>query len=204
MLDQNLRVYKEQLLTPVADRVHRGVHPTMITAVAAVFGGMAALAGWQQLYWLGLLFWVMNRVLDGLDGTLARRTNQQSDFGGYIDILADDLIYSIVVLFLAIGVNTTEAYIAAGFLLVTYRVNAASWMYLASLMEKRALGAKTRGEMTSITMPSGLIEGTETVVFYIAFFVFPSLLVPLFWVFGTLVMLTVGQRILWAARNLDN
>lgn len=203
MLDRNLRVYKEQLLDPVARQIGQDIHPTTITVAGAFVGVAAGVAGWQQAYWLGLVLWLLNRVLDGLDGTVARRTGQQSDLGGYIDILLDDLVYSVIVLLLAIGINTVPAYIAAGFLLVNYRVNAASWMYLSSVLEKRAMGAKSSGEMTSITMPPGLVEGTETVAFYIAFFVFPGLITPLFWVFGVLIALTTIQRVVWATRNLS-
>lgn len=203
MLDRSIRVVKEQVLVPVAQRVDKRIHPTTVTIVAGVVGIAAAAAAWQQMYVLGLVLWALNRVLDGLDGTLARATNQQSDLGGYIDILLDDLTYSLIVFAFAVGVGTVPAFIAAGFLLVMYRVNAASWMYLSSLLEKRAVGSKSNEEMTSITMPAGLVEGTETVIFYVLFYLFPSFIVPLFWAFGVLVGLTVVQRMIWAVRVLD-
>ncbi|MEL6149186.1 MAG: CDP-alcohol phosphatidyltransferase family protein, partial [Chloroflexota bacterium] len=194
MLDRDIRVYKEKVLNPIAEFVNGGVHPTTITLISGVFGVAAAAAAWQQMYWLGLGFWAVNRILDGLDGTVARLTNQQSDLGGYIDIMVDDLVYSVVILGFAVGINTVPAYVAAGFLLVTYRVNAASWMYLSSLLEKRAQGAKSSNEMTSVTMPTGLIEGTETVIFYILFYLLPGFVTPLFWIFGALITVTIIQR----------
>lgn len=206
MLDRNIRVVKERVLNPVAEQISGGsvpIHPTTITIIAGGFGIAAAAAAWQQMYWLGLAFWAVNRILDGLDGTVARLTNQQSDMGGYIDILLDDLAYSIIVLAFAAGINTIPAYLAAGALLVSYRVNAASWMYLSSLLEKRQAGAKSNQEMTSITMPAGLIEGTETVIFYVLFYIFPGYIVPLFWVFAALVTITIVQRVIWAAKILD-
>jgi phosphatidylglycerophosphate synthase len=203
MLDREVRVYKERLLNPIADGLGRAVHPTTITLIGAAFGVGAGVAAWQQMYWVGLGLWAVNRILDGLDGTVARRTNQQSDLGGYIDIVLDDLVYSLIVLLFAVGINTPQGYIAAGFLLVTYRVNAASWLYLASLLEKKSAGAKANKELTSITMPPGLIEGTETVIFYAFLFALPMFGVPLMWVFGVLVALTVVQRLVWAVRNLD-
>lgn len=204
MLDQNLRVYKEQILDPVATRMNRGIHPTTVTIIAAVFGVGAAVAAWQQMYVMGLVLWIVNRVLDGLDGTIARLTNQQSDFGGYIDIVLDHLSYSAIVVGLAVGVNTPPVYVAMGVLLAVFYVNAASWMYLSSILEKRARGAKASGEMTSVTMPPGLIEGTETVAFYVVFFLFAAWIVPLFWIFAALVMFTTGQRVVWAARTIND
>ena len=203
MLDQSLRVYKEELLTPIADQLLSRDHPTTITLIGFRFGVVAGIGAWQGMIGLRVLFWSLNRIFGGFDGTVARRYNKQSDVGGYIDILLDDVIYTLIVIMLAISVNTIPVYIAALFLLASYRVNAASWMYLSSLLEKRAQGAKTRGEYTSITMPPGLIEGTETVIAYFLFLLFPAYLLPMYWVFGTLVFVTVGQRIWWAVRNID-
>ena len=54
-------------------------------------------------------------------------------------------------------------------LVASFYVNAASWMYLAALLEQRNDGAAARGETTAVTMPPGLIGGAETVAFYAAF-----------------------------------
>jgi len=202
MLDRSLRVYKEQMLRPVANGLMANIHPTTLTLIGFGFGIGAGLAAWQGMVIWSMALWALNRLFDGLDGTVARRYNKQTDLGGYIDILLDDAIYVFIIAMLAVGVNTAPAYIAALFLLASYRVNSASWMYLSSLMEKRKQGASANSELTSITMPPGLIEGTETVVFYFAFLAFPAYATPLFALFGALVFFTVGQRVLWAVRNL--
>jgi phosphatidylglycerophosphate synthase len=202
MLDRSLRAYKEELLNPIADKLLSNVHPTTLTVIGFGFGVGAGVAGWMGASVLGLLLWAVNRILDGLDGTVARRYNKQTDLGGYIDILLDDTIYVWVVIGLALGANTVPVYVAALFLLASYRVNAASWMYISTLLEKRQQGAKSQGEFTSVTMPPGLIEGTETVVAYVLFFALPGYLLPLFAVFAALVTVTAAQRLVWAARNL--
>ena len=51
-------------------------------------------------------------------------------------------------------------------------------------------------------MPSGLVEGIETILFYSLFLLLPNRLVPLFTIMTVLVMLTVLQRIAWAMRVL--
>jgi hypothetical protein len=81
-------------------------------------------------------------------------------------------------------------------------VNAASWMYLAAILERRGAGAAARGELTTITMPRGLVGGTETVVFYALFLALPRTLVPLFILMTALVLVTVMQRLVWAVRRL--
>lgn len=39
---------------------------------------------------------ILIRVLDGLDGVVARQKNKQTDFGGYLDIILDFTVYSII------------------------------------------------------------------------------------------------------------
>jgi hypothetical protein len=89
MVDRLLRIPKEQALTPVAIHLLRRIRPTTITLIAFGIGSVAALAIWQHYYLLGLALWLLNRVFDGLDGTLARITEQQSDFGGYLYAIGD-------------------------------------------------------------------------------------------------------------------
>jgi len=51
-------------------------------------------------------------------------------------------------------------------------------------------------------MPSGLIEGTETMIFYTLFIHFPSHVAWLYSLFGLLVWLTILQRLAWARNHL--
>jgi phosphatidylglycerophosphate synthase len=202
MIDKALRKPKESLLTPLVHGPIRRIHPTVVTVLAAVVGVAAAGAAWQSAYLLALGLWVVNRVLDGLDGTLARITDQQSDLGAYLDIMLDHVVYVVVPLGLALAAGTSAAYLALAALLASFYINAASWMYLAALLEKHNVGAAARGEMTTVTMPGGLVEGAETVVLYTLFLLFPSALVPLFGLMAALVLLTAGQRLTWAMRHL--
>jgi phosphatidylglycerophosphate synthase len=202
MIDKALRLPKEWLLTPLARGPLRRIHPTTITVLAATVGVAAAGAAWQGWSMPAVGLWVVNRVLDGLDGTLARTTGQQSDLGAYLDILLDHLVYAAIPLGLALAAGTPAALIALALLLASFYLNGASWMYLAALLEKRNTGAAARGELTTVTMPAGLIEGAETVVFYTLFLLLPGLLVPLFGLMTALVLLTTIQRAVWAVRCL--
>lgn len=73
-------------------------------------------------------------------------------------------------------------------------------MYLAAILEKRNL---SRGDkLTTITMPTGIIGGTETILFYTVFIFFPAHLVWLFSLMGLLILVTILQRLAWAYRHL--
>jgi phosphatidylglycerophosphate synthase len=200
MIDHLLRQPKERVLAPVAQHIGLRIHPSLLTLAAFCAGLGSAIYLWRGATLAGLLLWGLNRTLDGLDGTVARATNTQSDWGGYLDIMLDTVIYALIPLALALHAPSTAIYIALALLLVSFYINAISWTYLAAVLEKRQAGASAQGEMTSITMPTGLIEGAETVVFFTLFMLFPAALVGLFSLMAALVGLNILQRLIWATR----
>lgn len=202
MLDETLRPVKERLLTPIALAAGRRVHPMAVTATGFACGIAAAVLAARGLTEAALGLWLANRILDGFDGTLARAQGRQSDIGGYVDILLDFIVYAAIPLGLVAGMPSVPVAVAALAMAGSFYVNAASWMYLAAILERRGAGARTRGELTTITMPAGLIGGTETIVFYALFLLLPRFLLPLFALMTVLVLATVVQRLVWAARRL--
>lgn len=202
MVDKLLRLPKEMVLGPLAAGPLRRVHPTTVTVAAALVGVAAGLAAWLGAYWPAIVLWAINRVLDGLDGTMARSSGRQSDLGAYLDVVLDHVVYAAVPLGLALATNTAVAYLALALMLSSFYVNASTWMYLAAIFEKRHAGASARGELTGVTMPAGLIEGSETVLFYTLFLIFPGALVPLFGLMAALVAITAMQRAIWAVRYM--
>lgn len=202
MFDQYLRVLKDRVLDPIARALGPRVSPAAITWMAFAVGLASALAVTAGDLRLALGLWLLNRVLDGLDGTQARVHGRESDFGAYLDIVLDFIVYAAIPVAIVAAAPGDGLAWAAVLLLASFYVNTASWMYLAALLEKRRQGALSRGEITSITMPPGLVAGTETVVFYALFFLLPSRQVMLFTLMALLVLVNVGQRMYWAARHL--
>ena len=202
MIDTLLRVPKERLLEPLATRLSE-TSPNRVTLASFVVGLGAVLVTGLGFYGWGLGLWLLNRLLDGLDGEVARRGGRQSDLGGYLDILCDLVVYALVPLSLVLSNPSEGAYLALALLLTSFYVNAGSWMFLSALLEKRHRGALARGERTSVTMPSGLIEGAETVLFYSLFLLFPHAFTPLALLMVGLVAVTAGQRVVWALRVLE-
>lgn len=203
MLDPLLRRAKDRMLAPPARAMGRLVHPNAVSLAGFAVGAGCAWTAYQHWYGAALLLWLLNRVLDGLDGSIARAAGRQSDLGAYLDILLDFAVYALIPLALALGRPTEPGQLGAlGALLASFYLNAASWMFLAALQEKRALGAARRGASTGVVMPTGLIEGTETILFFSLFLLFPEAQVPLFGVMALLVALTALQRLVWATRHL--
>lgn len=201
MRDVSLRQRKDALMVPLARQLFASVHPNVVSFVAMLVGLAAVVAILNQMYLVGLGLWVLNRILDGLDGVVARVHEKQSDFGGYLDLLLDFVVYlGIPIAFM--WTLPIEANIWSGVaLLAVYVINVLSWSSLSTLIEKRNL--QSRDRLTSMEMPTGLIEGAETIVFYAIFFLLPGYLAYVFAVMAALVLFTAGQRAWWAYRNLQ-
>ena len=200
MFDTPLRRLKDRAGTPLAK--HMGsVAPLSLSVLALIVGLLASYAAYENLYFPALGLWILNRALDGLDGLIARLHSGQTDFGGYVDILTDFIVYALLPIGLVAGSPSDGRYLALAFMLASFYVNSASWMYLAAILEKRAV--RGLDSQTSIIMPSGLIGGFETFVAYGLFLLIPAQIIWLFSIFGVLVFLTAGQRLVWARRNLS-
>ena len=133
--------------------------------------------------------------MDGLDGAVARAAGTQSPLGGYLDLMADFVVYAAIPIAIWWSLRAVQSPMPLVIMLAVFYVNAASWMLLSALIEKGDV-------QTSVAMPTGLIEGFETIVFYSLFLLFPAWAGELFWVFSALVAISVLQRVVWAWRNL--
>lgn len=204
MFDDILRAIKDRLFEPIARAMGPVPSPDWITVVAFLFGISAAFAASQRSTAAALLLWLANRFFDGLDGTAARVHGLQSDFGGYLDILLDFVVYAAVPIGLVLAYPSRNVAIAGLVLMGSYFVNAASWMYLSAILEKHNAGATATGERTTVTMPPAIIAGTETVIFFTLFLVFPIHLVGLFSAMTALVSVGILQRMAWARKHLPS
>ncbi len=212
MLDRVTRDLKDRALDSFVRFVPKRVSPTAVTVASLPVGLASAVSAAYGLWWWAVaLFWV-NRLMDGLDGLIARSRNLQSDVGGYLDIMVDFVVYATIPIGVWLGRGGGVSGRAAPAwplvtLLAVFYVNGASWMYLSALIEKRrresaAPEAEEKQSITSVVMPTGLIEGTETVVFYTLFFLFPGQYAPLFTIMSAATLVGVVQRIVWARRTL--
>ena len=198
MFDEFFRHLKDAWLAPIARRLGPRVSPFALTLLALLAGLACALCAARGAFGTAAAWWGVNRVVDGLDGVQARVHRRASDFGGWADIVSDFVVYATVPIGIALSLDTRAAYVATMAMLGSYFVNAAAWMYLSALLERRGAGAAARGEVTSAAMPRGLVAGTETVVFFALFLLLPTWYVPLAWTMTAGVTIGVVQRGLWA------
>jgi len=201
MQDVFLRHQKDRFMTPIVGSAFAKVHPNLISVIAMGIGLGSVVAILGQWYGIGLILWAINRMMDGLDGMVARVHHKQSDFGGYLDLFLDFIIYLAVPIAFMVALPTSLNLWAGLLLITSYVLNSVSWTTLAALLEKRQ--RLTANRQTSIEMPTGLIEGAETIVFYTLFYLLPQSIALLFMVMAVLVLFTASQRLWWAYRHLN-
>lgn len=199
MLDRHAR----QLIDPPLNQIGRGLAARGFTAdgVTLLGGALGLLAA--LLIALGQPGWALwpllaSRIADGLDGAIARAT-QKTDFGGYLDIAVDFLFYgTIPMAFVFLDPVTNGA--AGAFLLTSFYFNGTSFLGYAILAEKHGLKTDAQGQK-SLYYSNGILEGTETILFFVVLCLLPQYFVPLAWVFGTLCFATATLRI-YAAKQI--
>ncbi|MGB3406325.1 MAG: CDP-alcohol phosphatidyltransferase family protein [Jannaschia sp.] len=186
-----------RLIDPPLDRLGSGLAARGVTANGLTLTGLAVGLIAAATIALGSPGWALvpllaSRLADGLDGAVARAT-RKTDFGGYLDIWSDFLFYGAVPFAFAVmdPANAT----AAAFLLLSFYVNGTSFLGFATMAEKRGLSTGARGSK-SLYYSAGLLEGTETIVFFVALCLFPTVFVPLAYLFGALCFVTATARVL--------
>ncbi len=198
MLDSTLR----PLIDPALNRAGRWLAARGVTADAVTLAGLAFGLAMALMLALGagalaLLPLGLSRLADGLDGAVARAT-RKTDFGGYLDITADFAFYGAVPLAFVLRDPALNG-AAGAFLLATFYVNGASFLGFAVLAEKRGLTTRAQGEK-SLYFSAGLLEGTETILFFALLCLLPQHFGPLAWLFGAGCLLTALARVLLARK----
>lgn len=189
--------YARRLIDPPLDAAGRmiaarGVSANGVTLFGLCLGLFSAVLigfGWTILALIPLL---LGRVADGLDGAVARASTK-TDFGGYLDITADFLFYgAIPMAFVVLDPALNGA--AGAFLLTAFYFNGASFLGFAILAEKHGKTTTAQGQK-SLYYSNGILEGTETIVFFVLLCLAADHFAILAWVFGALCFTTATLRI---------
>ena len=201
MFDAQLRPLIDRLLNPIGrGLVALGMTANQVTMLGAAFGLIAAGCVAAGLFYPALWFVIANRVVDGLDGAVAR-ASRSSDFGGYLDIVSDFIFYSAIPL--AFAVARPETALAAAFLIFSFIGTATSFLGFAILAEKHQVTTQIRGKKAFYYL-GGLTEGTETILLFLAMLVWPDYFSVMAVIFGILCWVTTGTRIYAAYRQFND
>jgi phosphatidylglycerophosphate synthase len=196
MLDAALRPVIDGPLN-AAGRVlaRRGLSATATTMLSLAAGIAAAVAVALQAFGAALALILLNRLLDGLDGAVARATTI-TDRGGYLDIVVDYVFYAGVPLAFAL-VDPSHNALPAAALLAGFCLTCSSFLSFAAIAALRGLHTEAHGRK-SFFYSTGLVEGTETILFFLLMTAVPSRFAALAWLFAALCVLTAIQRAVYA------
>jgi phosphatidylglycerophosphate synthase len=192
VFDGRARPLIDPPLNWLAARLARhGLGANAVTVGGFLVGVAGCVAVGFQQYTLALVLILLNRIADGLDGAIARRLGA-TDAGGYLDIVLDTIFYSGVPF--AFAVSRPEFALPAAFLIYSFVGTGGSFLAFAVIAAKRGITTESRGKK-SFYYAAGLMEGTETVIFFVLFCLLPDQFSVLAWVFGGLCWVTTAARI---------
>lgn len=196
MFDIQLRHVKERISAPVCQSVPSFISPLHLTCAAFLFGLLSCYTATVpgHGYW-SVLFWCLNRVLDGLDGAVARDRRVVTELGGFLDLLGDFIVYSLLPPAITLGQQLKGQievdWLAVVMLEASFHINNFVLFYIGAVAVNR-----DEKELTSVTMRPALIEGFESALLFTAMLIWPSRIKVLCWGMSLAVGIGICQR-LW-------
>lgn len=178
----------------------RGVRANSVTMAGLATGLLAAGAIALSLFKVAIALIVLNRVIDGLDGAVARASTA-TDSGGYLDIVVDYVFYGSVPLAFAIVDPAANALPAAA-LLASFCLTCSSFLAFAIIAAIRGIETDAHGRK-SFFYSTGIVEGTETIALFLLMAAMPGWFPPLAWIFCGLCVLTAVQRTVLALKTFS-
>lgn len=205
MLDISLRPWKDNIFDPLCRFVPTTISPLHITAAAFLTGLQSCYSAYSHRKAESLFFWALNRFLDCLDGAVARSRSESFDWGGFLYLLGDFIIYSLIPLCTASSfasqseTEVQRVWTGISLLEVSFHINNFVLFYIAALEEKLKVAGKRDelSNLTSLMMRPALIEGVESAVFFTAMLAWPKPTYRLAITMSFLVAIATTQRILW-------
>jgi len=170
----------------------RGVAADALTWTGFVLGMAAAGAVAFGAFTTGFALFMANRVLDGLDGAVAR-VSGPSDRGGFLDITLDFLVYAAIPVGFAVARPEANA-LPAAVLLFSFIGTASTFLAYAIFAAKRGLTTERRGPKALFYL-GGLAEGTETALVLSAMCLFPHAFAVLAYIFAGMCAVTAALRL---------
>ena len=186
-----------KLLAPVTDAIAtllaaRGLGANGVTLAGFGFGLVAAALIGFGYTWAAILPLLVNRMLDGLDGALAR-LSKATDRGAFLDTVLDFLFYAAVPLAFAFCDPDRNA-LAAAVLLAAFLGTGTSFLAFAIIAEKRGLKS-TAYPSKSFYYLSGLTEGGETILCFLAMCLWPQAFAAIAYIYAAMCAVTTVTRL---------
>ena len=197
MLDEELREGAKPLYKlPARILAERGVTGNALTATSLGIGALCLVAIAFGLNIVALVLWFLNRLFDGLDGVVARLRGESSEFGAFVDIVADFFVYGGFLV--ALAVQHPDARLALVALFFAYYLNGTVFLALSGILERLK---RERLTERGLHFRRSVTEGFETILAGTLFLLLPDHVSIIAWTFAAMVFISAVQR-LWDGRRI--
>jgi phosphatidylglycerophosphate synthase len=192
MIDAALLPLQRRLLDPVARQIaSMGIGADHLTLTGFVIGTLAVPALAFEQFGLALILIALNRVIDGLDGAVARVT-APTDRGAFLDIALDFAFYALIPLGFALADPAQNA-LPAAILIATFVGSGSSFLAFAVIAGQRGLRPDAYPSK-GIYYLGGLTEGFETISLFVIMCLAPTGFPTLAYIFAAACIVTTLTR----------
>ena len=200
MFDRQIQKYTQKPFQYIAKLFLKFISPNHMTLIGFSFGVLMCLFIIIDQYLIAIIFLFLNRLSDGLDGTMAR-LQTPTPLGGYLDIVLDFLIYGGFVL--SFGITEQNNMLLSMILLFCYIGTGSTFLAKAAIMPSLTNQNLNEEIPKSFHYAVGLVEGTETIVFMVLCLLFPNLFIYFSFIFIILCLITIVFRIIVCYKELS-
>ena len=201
MLDKKVNLFFKPILTKIANIFLKyQISPNQLTFFGLILGISSFIFLSLGMIYIALLFFLLNRLFDGLDGTLAR-LKKPTDLGGFYDIISDFFIYALLPFgFILFDKNN---FLSMSFLLTSFIGTCSTFLTTAWIFEKKKIQIDQFSKK-SFFYSEGIVEGTETIFLFILMFLFYEVASLIAWIFAILCFVTSLTRIIKVSKILNS
>lgn len=200
MFDRQIQRYTQRPLRYIGRIFLKFSSPNQITFIGFGFGVLMCMSIVIDQYFIALIFLLLNRLSDGLDGAMAR-LQTPTPFGGYLDIVLDFLIYGGFVL--CFGMTDQDNSLLSMILLFCYIGTGTTFLAKAAILPSLSHKKLSNNIPKSFHYAKGLIEGSETILFMALCLLFPNLFVYFSSIFIVLCLITIVFRIFVCYKQIN-
>lgn len=195
MLDSKIHSLYDNLIGKHLAKLAIKLHLTAnkVTLIGFGFAIIAFISILAQQYEIGLVFILLNRLADGLDGAVARATST-SKAGGFLDITLDFYFYSMIVAAFGLADLQNNA-TAAITLMLAFLSTGVSFLALASAAKESELAHLQTYQNKAIYYSSALAESTETMICFILMCLLPQYFAYFAYVFAIICFVSAFFRV---------
>lgn len=200
MLDKYLVPHLRAPLARLARALYaRGIGADSVSVAGFVSGLFAVLLVALGTPLLGLVFLLLGRLADGVDGELARITGA-TDAGAFLDIVLDFVFYALFPLGFAVLDPASNA-LPAAVLIASFVGTGATFLAFAGQADRLGI-TRVQFDYKGLTYLDGLAEGTETIAAFALMCLFPEYFAFIAWCFTAVCGVTTINRVISGYRTL--